>query len=189
MIPKGIEALKQVYFEPAAPRRPHQISKIVPLYFRNIRCGPIGELRYRMRQAGIATSHILEIAFVSRSVTEIILSVETAERVCEQLAKAGFQRTLNYNPLAPLTRIQDPAVRERIRSTFRTRLDKAASRITNEVTRTAFLEYSNGFTDLLSSEPVPSPRKNDNLMEENEMDDDTVLARKGTEAVNNPLNE
>lgn len=161
-IPKGIEALKEIFFQPPAPRRPQSINKVVPLYFRNIRCGPIGELRYRMRQAGIATSHILEIAFLTRSTTEMIVNTEMAETVCEQLAKAGFLRIMNYNPLASLTRIQDAEMRERIRRTFQSRMEKAAERITNVTTRQAFLEYSNSFAAILNDETVPKEARLNN---------------------------
>lgn len=155
-IPYGVEALKALYYQPPAPRRPQPpvISKVSALYFANVKCGPIGDIRFRLRKAGIATSHILEIAFINRRITEMIVSTDMAETVISQLAQVGILNIPNYNPLVSLTRIKDPAVREKIRSTFAKRLSSAAERISNTTTKEAFLRYSNTMAPLLSLEPA-----------------------------------
>lgn len=103
-------------------------TKVESIYFRELKCGPLGNLRKALREVGIATSQVLDISYIGRSLVELIVTENVRDRTVKAMVELGC-RQMQDNPITGYRPPTDTIQLERVRAAYQKRTDKVLARL------------------------------------------------------------
>ena len=157
-------ALRALRFSPIRPPPQAQDKRVVALYFRDLKRGPVGPLRRALQEAGVQTRYILDVAFVRRDTAEFIVLQEAVEDIQRTMKSAGFRRS-DFTLQQRSGQNQDQERAQRFKTAYDNRTANISSRLPAGEIRDNFLQIrtltsaptdNEGFTKVVRG-PKPPP--------------------------------